>query len=385
MAHNLTDVDNFTTPITVPDGADSRNNAAEVVEAIAQALANRTFALLTHAAFHDSPNHFSGGSSTFDEVINATIGMATSNPVASEASLTVFTSPDDDVAPGNKWKLIVQALLGGAAADAMVWTGIPAGEAQMLITINALWDPTTQQWSQQTAALHSFALMLSHAGLTTFSRVDSGSGAWSSWPVTGNTEVRAQTLQAKGSVNADADVNAIVNLTAGGDCTVVGDFLYSALRTEFRAINIASGVAFGSEPTVTGATAEAYFSGQYWAIGDQGIVVFPVDAPIDGTLGITRVMLQYTGGTTVGYTVELVRKHSISFGTPTLPIEQIVDSAAASIPATSTAVVTLDWGGLTVNKDETYSVRVIGDTGATQTFLARALQFQSSRPGPARV
>lgn len=58
MAHNLTEVDAFTTPITVPDGIDSRNNAAEVVAAIAQALANRTKHLSIHAAYVDAINVF---------------------------------------------------------------------------------------------------------------------------------------------------------------------------------------------------------------------------------------------------------------------------------------------------------------------------------------
>jgi hypothetical protein len=42
MAHQILDSDVYTTVINVPDGTDSRANAANVVEAIAQALANRT-------------------------------------------------------------------------------------------------------------------------------------------------------------------------------------------------------------------------------------------------------------------------------------------------------------------------------------------------------
>lgn len=42
MSHALTEVDSYTPTITVPDGTDSRDHAAEDVQAIAQGLANRT-------------------------------------------------------------------------------------------------------------------------------------------------------------------------------------------------------------------------------------------------------------------------------------------------------------------------------------------------------
>jgi hypothetical protein len=58
MAHNLTEADVFTTPISVPDGTDTHNTAANVVDAIAQALANRTKHLNDHAAFKDVANTF---------------------------------------------------------------------------------------------------------------------------------------------------------------------------------------------------------------------------------------------------------------------------------------------------------------------------------------
>lgn len=58
MPHNLTEADVFTTPISVPDGLDSRNTAADVVDAIAQALTNRTHYLNLHAARTNAANTF---------------------------------------------------------------------------------------------------------------------------------------------------------------------------------------------------------------------------------------------------------------------------------------------------------------------------------------
>ncbi len=61
MAHVITETPTFTATVTVPDGTDSRVNAAEVVEAIAQALANRTRALKAvtdNAAIKNAANTF---------------------------------------------------------------------------------------------------------------------------------------------------------------------------------------------------------------------------------------------------------------------------------------------------------------------------------------
>lgn len=58
MSKNLTDADQYDSPITVPVGTDSRDDAAGDVELIAQRLANRTHHLNTHAAKKDQANTF---------------------------------------------------------------------------------------------------------------------------------------------------------------------------------------------------------------------------------------------------------------------------------------------------------------------------------------
>lgn len=70
MAHNLTEADAFTTPISVPDGTDTHNTAANVVAALAQALANRTKHLNDHVAYKDVANTFSAAQTI--PVLNAT-------------------------------------------------------------------------------------------------------------------------------------------------------------------------------------------------------------------------------------------------------------------------------------------------------------------------
>lgn len=66
MATVLTEVDDFTASITAPDGGDARSDAAEVVTAIAQKLANRTKNLNLHKAGLSDLNVF-----TVDQEIDA--------------------------------------------------------------------------------------------------------------------------------------------------------------------------------------------------------------------------------------------------------------------------------------------------------------------------
>lgn len=193
MAHDLDEVDDFAFPVVVPDGVDSRSNAAEVVQGIAQVLANRTFMLLLHSAFKDQSNHFTSPNE-FDLVVNATKGMQTANPVSTEAALTVGTNPDDDPNAGNRWKAIVQAAVGGALSDVIMWSGIPTHDAQLLFTVNAYWNPVTQRWAQQNASRNSVAVLVADTGTVTISRVNSGSAVWAQWPLGGSTQLRVNTL-----------------------------------------------------------------------------------------------------------------------------------------------------------------------------------------------
>lgn len=58
MSHNITEVDTFTTTVTVPDGTDSHTLLAEYMAAFVQALANRTKNLNVHGARVDVANTF---------------------------------------------------------------------------------------------------------------------------------------------------------------------------------------------------------------------------------------------------------------------------------------------------------------------------------------
>jgi hypothetical protein len=81
MAHVITEVVTFTPTVTVPDGGDSRVNAAEVVAAIAQALANRSRSLKAVtdvAAVKNAPNTFTA-LNTFGAGLTVSAGVLTAS------------------------------------------------------------------------------------------------------------------------------------------------------------------------------------------------------------------------------------------------------------------------------------------------------------------
>jgi hypothetical protein len=101
MSKNLTELDEFTTPITVPVGTDSRDHAAEDVELIAQRLANRTKYLNAHAAKLDAANVFTAdqtvnGKLTATEVIAPKVSASTEvvTPKISSAAGDTVTVAD---------------------------------------------------------------------------------------------------------------------------------------------------------------------------------------------------------------------------------------------------------------------------------------------------
>jgi len=79
MAHVITETPVFTPTVTVPDGTDSRVNAAEVVAAIAQSLANRTRSLKAvtdFAALRNAANTFTA-LNTFNAGLTANAATVT--------------------------------------------------------------------------------------------------------------------------------------------------------------------------------------------------------------------------------------------------------------------------------------------------------------------
>src|SRR5579885_326520 len=98
----LTETATFTPTITVPEGDDDMSDAAELLEAIAQGLANRSQALKVvtddAARQHAGTNSFAG-----QQILQIAD--------ASLAPLVIDHGPRDDTHALNKWKSLLQAKL----------------------------------------------------------------------------------------------------------------------------------------------------------------------------------------------------------------------------------------------------------------------------------
>lgn len=373
MAHNLIELDEYTTPIVVPDGADSRSNASAVVTAIAQALANRTNLFALHAAFHDADNNFSVLQTFID-------GLQVDDPDAGHAALRLLQPPEADAVPGNRYKAVLRAKCGGGVMDGTLYTGITPGQAQLVIAVNAVWNPGPQLWLQQDAAQPSSALLMTYNGVFTLSRQAPGTPSWLTWPDAGASVLRAGTgyfdLASGTNVHADTDVTADNNVVATANVVAGSDFLYAAPRDEVRAIPLSSGVS---------TSANAIWAGDRWTVqGAFNFLAFPLVPPatIGGLLGEVDVMLHNPGGAPLTYNLYLRQHSGIGWGPPVLPTLTSVDTATGSIAGGATIQVTLDWAATQVFASRTYWLMVDGAGGGANPFEVRAIRLAFTNPGP---
>lgn len=168
MSHTLTELDEFTAEVIVPDGTDTRNNAAGDVEQIAQALANRTKNLNDHSARTDVANVWNQGQQ-FD-ITNAAVAMIQ----------RVNESTGDNV-----WRNELEYKINNSLFVRMYsGNGIPgAGGGMWIITWNARWQPGTgeQMWTKDDPGRESNMLRCIDGELHFYGK---GAGG-ASWGVTG--------------------------------------------------------------------------------------------------------------------------------------------------------------------------------------------------------
>lgn len=176
MSKDLVDVDEFTSPVHVPEGIDSRDDAAGDVERIAQALANRTRNLKNildafgvGAAFEAQNNAFTGYN-TFTQTLD---GIGT-GPV-----LSSNITPGDI---GELWILRFSFKYAGGLY-AHVYSGSNPSDANGIFAIvtNAYWDAPSDKWMQFNTGHGSTALILLRDSVRV-SWVAAGTAPWGVWP-----------------------------------------------------------------------------------------------------------------------------------------------------------------------------------------------------------
>jgi hypothetical protein len=208
---DLTEVATFDTPITVPEGTDTHDLAAENVEDIAQRLANRTRYLkerADNAAQLDEDNTFTGVPQSVD---------------ANNNGIALWESPrsslDDPTVAARDWKLIHNFKVDGVR-HYRLFTGANAA-GSLIQTVNAFWHTSDGHWRQDDSGRDSFACFVIGEKLVVL-RQAAGTFSWTAWP------------------------------TDKGDIVVGGDVLYAASKPRISIVSLNTGVVFAG-------TAQALF------------------------------------------------------------------------------------------------------------------------------
>lgn len=263
MSSIVAEVDEFTLNLVVPDGDDDMNDAADVVQAFVQGLANRTYYTLLRQVRNDGDNTIAGGKL----VIN------TSSPDI--PALELFHSPGEDPDSANPWREWTKAKLDASGARfAKLYYG-NADTGVFGVVINATWDVGAQLWLQDNSAKKSLAVFVSPNNGLEYTEQASGVASWSSWPTT------AGNILARGNLNAKA-------LGSAGDCSIVGEYKYLGLGYKLHTSIIPIAGACGSYVrTASGSIKQ----------GNGTPVAWPVRLPRDAQYTIVQVKHRQASGT----------------------------------------------------------------------------------------
>ncbi len=173
MPKIIIETPSFDPAITVPEGIDSRVDAAETVESIAQHLGNRTQFLkgyTDHAALTNAPNTFQGALTLLDQLISNY-----NTPLSPVIDVTKTAADGSGV-----WKLVLRMAL-GSSMPASLYTRANVANERLALVTNAEWNGSA--WSQRDSTKSSTAIMFSSQGTEALGicRMPAGAANWTSW------------------------------------------------------------------------------------------------------------------------------------------------------------------------------------------------------------
>lgn len=268
MPFPLTEEIEFTSPIIVPDGDDFMDDAAEVIQALAQGLANRDAwakdLLDNKVVKNDQGNTITGA-----------LAIVTTDEAAPPLKIVN--------APTGKWRPCFEAAC-DASGDRkiMVFQGTDDNEGALAITVNARWQLSPQQWRQQNAAKKSFGLLFvpNGSGLR-FSVQDAGVSSWTVWPEKGIFTAGGGGLFGADGLAALGIIHSYAKVTSQGDFeTYDGDFVRQVARARERSIIPLGDVCGAYTRTATGIKSDDTSSAPFWT----------VRVPPNCTLGTIQIM-----------------------------------------------------------------------------------------------
>lgn len=351
---DLTDVSEFTEPVVVPEGFDSHDTLAEFIEALAQALANRTRYLKDQVGDYA----LKSTSNTFADVqiINTPAGVV-DLPI-----LSTQGKPEDATGlPLNRWKLELAFPMKGSA-----WSGIFTGQPPygMAFVTNARWNVPAQQWRQLDAAYPSAALISTTGsvnGLFLFSYVPAGASGWTDWPT------------------ASAD------LIAGRDIGAGREFIYPAARLRTQPILLADVSGPASFPATGGVS--MWLPEAFSVPALQWPIRLPFNPNAETRLGIVEIVVQQALGTS-SWTAQLIGRHGAVWtaapGIPTPPTPITIPASPVSVPGGGLKLLQIDASAQVIAADHDWCLEMrMTDTIDHTTDRVLAIRMRDWRdPGP---
>jgi hypothetical protein len=329
MSHNITEVDSFTSTVSVPDGTDDHNQLAEFMQTFVQALANRTHNLNAHGARIDVANTFTQ---------KQTIDVDPSVPLLTTTKTAFDTTPTST----NGWKLELQFPTDGSGRNVSFYVGANDSSGMFALVVNAVWSVVASRWNQENTAKASFAIMSINEELFVSSQ-PLGTAHWSGWPTN------------RGDVSIGGALSAL-SLHSTNDTSVgsAGNFTYAPLRLRTNVIKLANAVG-----TVLRAT-----DGSIQLSTGTGRVAWPVNVPSGMQWGDIQIM--HTQSSTTGDIFGIVQRSAPDWITPALPTYSTPVTATGP-SASGLCVTTLSTSGMIFDNasDELEIVWALGNVADT--------------------
>jgi hypothetical protein len=317
--------DNNPLTFTLPSDLDPKT--AESVNAALRALADKiVYTQVTTpelAAFNDF-----------------TRGQRATPPDDAEPVLSTTRVPAAD----NRWALLFSAPL-EVNRHLRMFQGGFSGAGRFIITVNAKWDVTLQEWSRDDNTGEASALIMA-TDYISFHYVAAGSSPWSTWPTDSGTI---------------------------GNVRCSGEFRYTEAKTRVRTIPVTSGTGHVGFSDIDGSCAPLI-------LDDHTFIRWPIRLPFGAVLSKVHVIHYCNESASETFRITRRRTTWDPFDVE-LPTEEVLVEATSG-SAVGAHRTTLDVGGVTVDRYDELSIQWEPSALSMNAVHAITVEFLDLGPSP---